>query len=266
MSPSAWKRATAHSLRLVCLSAETADLCARLGAWSDVVAVTAYASQAGLEPRPIACGFSSGGVERIVSFAPDLVLGFSDVQAPLAEQLIRRGLNVLITNQRTLQETRFAMGVVARAIDRGGELAPILAEFDAALDCLRNAAGRPWRVYFEEWPNPMVTGIAWVGELIELLGAEDVFANLRGTAAKERVVSVPEVEAANPEIVFASWCGKPVEKPSLERRLANTAAVKAGHVYPIESDVILQPGMRLIEGAQQMAAIFQKATSTAHCV
>jgi iron complex transport system substrate-binding protein len=241
--------------RLACLSAESADLCARLGAWPQVVAVTAYADQAGLDPRPIVSGFSKGDVDRILAHSPDLVLAFSDVQASLCADLVRAGATVFATNQRTLAETAAAMRAIARLIGHADAGDRLVAEFEQSLTDLRRVRPRPPRVYFEEWPDPPVTGIAWVGELIELAGGCDVFADRRHRFARERTVTDPDILAAAPEVILASWCGKPFDRASLEARLAGTPAVRAGRVFELPGAVILQPGWRLLEGARRLREI-----------
>ena len=253
-------------MRIVCLSAETADLCARLGAWDEVVAVSAYADQTNLPPKPIASGFSSGGAEFILKFSPDLVLGYSDVQADLAGALIRAGANVFVTNQRTLAETVHAMRMVGRLIGRATEVEWQITEFEGELEALRRPAGNGPRVYFEEWPDPVVTGIAWVGELIELLGAADAFADQRGRSAKERVTTDEEVCNRAPEIVVASWCGMPVDIGKLQSRFAGTPAGRSGQFYEIPSADILQPGLRLVRGARALRSLLDKAERGSHCV
>jgi iron complex transport system substrate-binding protein len=253
-------------LRIVCLSAETAELCARIGAWDDVVAISAYADQSGLPAKPIASGFSSGAAGFILKFEPDLVLGYSDVQADLAAELIRAGATVLITNQRTLAETVSAMRLIGGAVGRAAEVEAAAREFEAALGELRRSPGTGPRVYFEEWPEPVITGIAWVGELIELLGGVDVFADRRGRAARERVTSDAEVLARAPQLILASWCGRPVDLPALQTRFGQSPAGLAGHIYEVPSAEVLQPGFGLIRGARRLAAIFDKAKHLSRCV
>jgi iron complex transport system substrate-binding protein len=253
-------------LRIVCLSAETAELCSRLGVWDEVVAVSAFADQSGLPPKPVASGFSSGGAEFILGFAPDLILGYSDVQADLAAALIKGGATVLITNQRTLAETKDAMRLIARTLGREREGDAVVAQFETDLGALRAKDQRAWRVYFEEWPDPPISGIGWVGELIEALGGVDIFASRRGRAARNRIVTDEEVRALEPEIILASWCGKSVDMDSVRIRLAGTLAVESGRVFEIPSADILQPGPRLIHGARRIQRIFDEAEKVADCV
>jgi len=245
-------------VRIVCLSAETADICARLGAWEEVVAVSAFASQTGLAPRPVIGGFSTADGERIAGLAPDLVLCFSDVQAEIAAQLIRRGCTVLATNQRTLTEIAGAIRLVGRAIGRAPAAEALAGEFLEELAALADAGGPRPRVYFEEWPDPMISGIGWVGELMEHCGGIDVFAGRRGRASRQRQVEAGEIIAANPDIIVASWCGRRVDPGAIRARPGFSAirAVQGGQIHSIASDLVLQPGPAVLAGAREMKGIF----------
>ena len=231
-----------------------------------MVAVSAYADQAGLPPKPIASGFSSGGADFILKFEPDLVLGYSDVQADLAAALIRAGVNVFVTNQRTLAETVQAMRMVGRVIGRAAEVDERITAFERELDLLRRPPATGPRVYFEEWPDPVITGIAWVGEIIELLGARDLFADRRGRSAKERMTTDEEICARAPEIILASWCGKPVDHATMRKRFARTPAGRHGQIHEIPSADILQPGLRLLRGVRLIRSILDKTEEGSRCV
>jgi iron complex transport system substrate-binding protein len=248
----------ARSMRIICLSAETADICARLGAWDDVVAVSAYASQAGLSPRPVISGFSSANAERIAAFSPDLVITFSDVQADIAAQLIRAGCNVLATNQRTLRGIAETIRLIGGATGRAARADALASQFTIDLETLRTETPLHPRVYFEEWPDPMISAIGWVGELIELCGAVDVFAARRGPASRDRTVTIEGVIAADPDIIIASWCGKPVDIATIQGRpgFAAIRALNRSQIHAIDSDLLLQPGPRVLEGAREMRRIF----------
>ncbi|HSI14768.1 MAG TPA: ABC transporter substrate-binding protein [Chthoniobacter sp.] len=244
-------------MRIVCLSAEAADICARLGAWDDVVAVTAFASQTGLAVRPIISGFSTADCERVTALRPDLVLCFSDVQADIAAQLIRRGCTVLTTNQRTLAEIADAIRLIGRTIGRATAGENLAAEFLGELKMLKGDVDTKARVYFEEWPDPLISAIGWVGELIEHCGGIDVFAARRRAASKERVVEAREVIAANPDIIIASWCGRPVDIGAIHERpgFAEIHAIQEDQIHAISSDLLLQPGPRVLEGARELRRI-----------
>jgi len=251
-------------VRIVCLSAEAADICARLGAWEDVVAVTAFASQAGLAVRPIISGFSTADCERVAALCPDLVICFSDVQADIAAQLIRRGCTVLTTNQRTLAEIAGAIRLIGGAIGRTAAAEHLAAEFLGELEELQRSAGsalnatpKP-RVYFEEWPDPLISAIGWVGELIERCGGIDIFAARRKPASKDRVVDPQAIIAAKPDIIIASWCGRRVDIEAIRTRpgFAEIRAVQENQIHAISSDVLLQPGPRVLDGAREFRRIF----------
>lgn len=245
-------------MRLICLSAESADLCARLGAWAEVVAVSAYADQTGLDPRPVVSGFSSGDAARIAAYRPDLVITFSDVQADLTTDLIRAGWTVLATNPRSLADIVATIRLVGGAIGYGTAAGQLADNFTRELDALRrNAFPRP-RVYFEEWPEPLISGIGWVGELIEHCGGDDVFATRRGPASRDRVVATEEILAAQPDLILASWCGKRVDLDAIRTRpgFDTLPAVRRGAVYALDSSDFLQPGLRLLHGARTLRKIF----------
>jgi iron complex transport system substrate-binding protein len=252
-------------VRIICLSAEAADICARLGAWEEVVAVSAFASQDGLAPKPVISGFSTCDCERVASHAPDLVITFSDVQAGIAAELIRAGCAVLATNQRTLAEVAQTIRIIGGAIGRAAEAERLAAAFQDGLAALAASPPdhRP-RVYFEEWPEPMISGIAWVSEIIELAGGADVFAGNRAKAARDRTVTVQQVAAADPEIVLARWCGKPVNIASICGRAGfeNVSAVRASRVFSMDSSIVLQPGPRLLAGAEAIRRIIESTCST----
>jgi iron complex transport system substrate-binding protein len=237
--------------RIVCLSAESADWLWRIGAWPQVVGVTAYFTQPGDVPaKPRVSGFSTARLREIIELEPDLVITFSDVQASLAGELIKAGLPVLATNQRTLREIEATLRLMGRVVGREAKSEELLAEFDRRLDPVR-PANRPPRVYFEEWNDPLVSGIAWVSELMERAGGQDIFPELRARrAASERVVSSAQVCQANPQIMFASWCGKAIDQSTIVGRpgWSEVAAVRDDRVHEIPSEDILQPGFRLVHG------------------
>jgi iron complex transport system substrate-binding protein len=246
--------------RIVCLSAEAADWLWRIGAWETVMGVTAYfVPPPDAPPKPRVSGFSTANLDVIARIRPDLIITFSDVQAPLAAELMRREYQVLATDQRTLAETGATLAMLARLVDREARGEACLREFREKLAPVEKVAGRP-RVYFEEWNEPLITGIAWVGELIERAGGEDIFPEMRsGRSAPERVVLPEQVLRANPEIILASWCGKPVKTDAIAGRPGwrDLAAVRAGRVHEIPGADILQPGYRLVHGYEQIKRIIR---------
>jgi iron complex transport system substrate-binding protein len=241
--------------RIVCLSAEAADWLCRIGAWKNVAGVTAYFIQSDdTSPKPRVSGFSSANLNEITKLNPDLIVTFSDVQAKLAAELIQRGFSVLATNQRTLAETEATLALLARIVDCEHNGEKLLKEFRERLAPVENVARRP-RVYFEEWNDPLISGIAWVSQLIERSGGEDIFSELQTErAAPERVVSPEQICRANPEIIFASWCGKPVQADEISARPGwnDLAAVRENRIHEIPGEDILQPGFRLVYGYEKM--------------
>jgi iron complex transport system substrate-binding protein len=241
--------------RIVCLSAEAADWFWRIGAWDSVAGVTAYFIQPdGTPPKPRVSGFSSANLNEITKLNPDLIITFSDVQAKIAAEFIQRGFPVLATNQRTLAETEATLALLARIAGCECKGEELLKEFRERLAPVKNVTYRP-RVYFEEWNDPFISGIAWVSELIERAGGEDIFHELRTKrAAPERVVSSEQICQANPEIIFASWCGKPLQAVEISARHGwnNLAAVRKNRICEIPSEDILQPGFRLVYGYEKM--------------
>ncbi len=240
--------------RIVCLSAEAADWLWRLGAWNRVAGVTSYFAQPTDVPlKPRVSGFSSANLDHITRLNPDLVITFSDVQAGIAGALVNRGVPVLATNQRTLAEIEATLALLARVVGCEAAGERLLREFREKLAPVITEI-RP-RVYFEEWNDPLITGIAWVGELIERAGGEDVFAALRDQpAAPDRTLTPEKILRADPEIILASWCGKPfrpdeiVARPGWER----LSAVRENRIYEIPGADILQPGFRLVYGYDQI--------------
>jgi iron complex transport system substrate-binding protein len=241
--------------RIVCLSAEAADWLWRLGAWDSVVGVTAYFEPPpGAPAKPRVSGFSSAQLQPILHLQPDLVITFSDVQAGIAAQLVSHGCPVLATNQRTLAEAESTLALLARLVNRSDAGETLLREFRALLAPATAPLRRP-RVYFEEWNAPLITGIAWVSELIERAGGTDVFGSLsRHRAAPDRIVTAAQVRAANPEIIFASWCGQPVNLAAFGARPGwrEIAAIRTGAVQEIRSADLLQPGFGLARGYAQL--------------
>jgi iron complex transport system substrate-binding protein len=237
------------------LSAESADWLWRIGAWESVVGVTAFFTvPPDAEPKPRVGGFSTAQLDEVAGLNPDLVIAYSDVQAPLLAELMRQGFAVLGTNQRTLVEIENTLMLLGRIVGREVEAARWLSEFQKRLMPVEKVKARP-RVYFEEWNDPLVSGIAWVSELIERAGGRDVFSEFRTKrAAVERVVQPKEVCRRNPEIILASWCSRAVRIPEIVARPGweEIAAVKNKRIFEIPGAEILQPGFRLVGGYERM--------------
>ena len=257
---------TAYPCRIVCLTEETTETLYLLGEGHRVVGVSGYTvrpPEARKKPRVSA--FISARFEKIEALEPDLILGFSDLQADIAAELIRRGHQVVVFNQRSvgeiLQMIRILGGLVGCA-DRADVLASAL---ERGLDDLRTAAAtlpaRP-RVFFEEWDDPLISGIRWVEELVEIAGGEPIFPELRDARlGRDRIVTADEVVRRDPDAIIASWCGKAVRRERIAARPGwdRTSAVRHAHIYEIKSALILQPGpAALTDGVRQIHEILRR--------
>jgi iron complex transport system substrate-binding protein len=250
--------------RIICLTEETVETLYLLGEDSRIVGVSGYAVRPPRVRRekPRVSAFINADVDKILALEPDLVLTFSDLQADIVAELVRRGVAVHAFNQRDIAGI-FAMirtlGALAGATDKAEALA---ASLNARLQQIRTQAAarsaRP-RVYFEEWDEPMISGIGWVSELIEAAGGDDVFRHLsRCKSAKERIVAPQDVIAAVPDIIIGSWCGKKFVPQKVRARPGFDAvpAVRDGFLREIKSPLILQPGpAALTDGLDALAAI-----------
>jgi iron complex transport system substrate-binding protein len=247
--------------RIVALCAEAADWLYRLGAWDRVVGVSAYyQSPPGAARKPRVSGFSKANVPQIARLHPDLVITFSDVQADLSAQLLRLGFPVLATNQRTLAEIEATLALIARAAGEEKKGAQLLKKFQSELAPV--TVRRRKLVYFEEWNQPLISGIAWVGELIERAGGRDAFEEFRDRRrAPDRVVDPAEVIRRDPDIIVASWCGKPADLRGIGRRpgWSEISAVRKARVHEIPARYILQPGYPLVAGYRELKKIIAAA-------
>jgi iron complex transport system substrate-binding protein len=246
--------------RIVCLTEETTETLYLLGEGERIVGVSGYTvrpSEARAKPRVSA--FINARFEKVEALQPDLILAFSDLQADIAAELIRRGFPVLTFNQRTIAEILQMIRIVGGLVGRSDAANGLVERFERGLEDIRTQAARlpkrP-RVFFEEWDAPLISGICWVDELIEIAGGEPVFAELRGARlGKDRIVSAGDVAARDPEVIVASWCGKAMRRRTIEERPGwdRVSAVRDGHIYEIKSTYILQPGpASLTDGVQQL--------------
>lgn len=245
-------------MRLICISAEAAEICWSLSAWDQVVGVSAFAPKHS-PAKPVVSGFASGNVERILALSPDLVISFSDVQVKLVAELIRAGANVLALSYYNLSGVAQAILLLARLLgipERGEALAH---EFNLALAAERFAPPIRPRVYFEEWDDPLIHAVPWVQEIIELAGGDYVFKESGSNRAPDRVVTEEMVFSMNPEIILASWCGKSVDLAAICARpgFAEVEAVKQRRVYSVDPEKILQAGPQLLEGLKAIRMIIQ---------
>lgn len=235
--------------RIVCLTEETVETLYLLGEEARIVGVSGYCVRPARVRRekPRVSAFTSADIPKILALEPDLVLTFSDLQGDIAAELIGAGLAVHAFNQRDVAGILAmirTLGALVGAAEKASALAQSLEDRLASIAASRRGYKRP-KVYFEEWDDPLITGIGWVSELIGIGGGEDVFAKLKGRqAAKERIVTSEAVVAAAPDIILASWCGKKVVPDKIRSRPGWRAipAVRDGRIFEIKSPLILQPG------------------------
>jgi iron complex transport system substrate-binding protein len=249
--------------RIVCLTEETTETLYLLGQGDRIVGVSGYTvrpPEARLKPRVSA--FINAKFDKIEALRPDLVLAFSDLQAELCAELVRRGMNVVVFNQRSIDGILQMIAMLGGLIGCQREGEALAARLTAGLDDVREAAARfpaRLRVFFEEWDEPLISGIRWVEELVAIAGGAPIFPELSGAGlARDRVVDPLEVARRDPQVIFASWCGKKVKKGTIRSRPGwdATSAVRDDRIFEIKSTDILQPGpASLTDGVREMHAI-----------
>ena len=251
--------------RIVCLTEETTETLYLLGEDWRIVGISGFTVRppAARREKPRVSAFTSARIERIVELKPDLVLGFSDLQADIAASLARAGLEVHVFNHRSVADILRMIRTLGGMIGCQGKAQALADQLETGLAQVRLAAAalprRP-RVYFEEWDDPLISGIRWVAELIELAGGEDCFPELsREALGRNRIIADPlEVPRRAPDIVFGSWCGKKFRPESLAARPGWDAipAVRDGYVREIKSSIILQPGpAALTDGVRAILSV-----------
>lgn len=257
--------------RIVCLTEETVETLYLLGQQHRIVGVTGYAVRPPQVRRekPRVGAFTSADIPKILELRPDLVLTFSDLQADIVAQLIRAGVTVHAFNQRDIKGILGmiqTLGALTGVSDRAESLIDLHL---ARINALRAHPPtiRP-RIWFEEWDEPMISGIRWVSELIEVAGGVDVFDGLsHEPAAKDRIVTSEQVIAAAPDIIIGSWCGKKLRPEKIAARpgWADIPAVRNGQIHEIKSPLILQPGPAALgDGLDAICAIIAKARGGQH--
>ncbi|HVQ80426.1 MAG: cobalamin-binding protein [Pseudolabrys sp.] len=250
--------------RIVCLTEETVETLYLLGEDHRIVGVSGYAVRPPQVRRekPRVSAFISADVPKILALKPDLVLTFSDLQADIVAELIRNNISVHAFNQRDVAgifDMVRTLGALVGATDKAETLTSSLAaHVDAVHERALRLTHRP-RVYFEEWDEPMISGIAWVSELIEAAGGIEVFPQLAACKnARDRIVTADDVVAAQPDIIIGSWCGKKFVPAKVTARpgFSDIPAVGGGWLREIKSTLILQPGpAALTDGLDQLAGI-----------
>ncbi|MGI8517120.1 MAG: cobalamin-binding protein [Acidimicrobiia bacterium] len=255
--------------RIVCLTEEPTEVLYALGEEDRIVGISNFTVRPARarKEKPKVSAFTSAHIDDIVRLEPDLVIGFSDIQADIARDLIKEGVEVWISNHRSvdgiLSYVR-RLGAMIGATDKANMFADQLAAHVTEVQEAASAWPSRPKVYFEEWPDPVITGIRWVAEIIRIAGGDDVFPELSGSSlAKDRIIADPsKVIAANPDVILASWCGKKVRFDQIYARDGwdQIEAITHKRVHEIDSAIILQPGpAALSEGLDEVHRILANA-------
>jgi iron complex transport system substrate-binding protein len=260
--------------RIVCLTEETTETLYLLGEERRIVGISGFTVRPprARREKPRVSAFTSANIARILELEPDLVLGFSDLQADIAAALVRSGIEVHVFNHRSVAEILRMMRMLGGMVGREARTAELVGELERGLERVRVAglalARRP-RVYFEEWDEPQISAIRWVSELIGIAGGEDLFPELaRESLGRNRIIADPlEVVRRAPDIILGSWCGKKFRPERVKARAGwdGVPAVMTGHIVEIKSSIILQPGpAALTDGvAALQSAVFSWARDLA---
>lgn len=254
--------------RIACLSTEAVETLYALGAEDRIAGISGFTTRPdrARTEKPKISGFSSSRLERILAVEPDLVIGFSDMQADICRELAGVGVEVHLFNQRSVAGILHMVRVLAALVDKQPEGVKLAGQLQQTVDTVREQS-RQWtvrpKVYFEEWNDPLMSGIGWVSEMIRIAGGEDAFEELSVyPKAKQRIVADPaEVVRRAPDIIIGSWCGKKFQPASLVSRPGweDIPAVRTGMVFEIKSPDILSPGPAAItEGLTQIAALIRR--------
>jgi len=252
--------------RIVCLTEETTEWLYLLGEEARIVGISGYTvrPRRAREEKPKVSAFLSAKIDKILALEPDCVFGFSDLQADIAAELVRHGVQVTVFNQRSVQEIFSMLYQVAAMVGRAERGLELLAGMRQRLDGIAAAARalprRP-RVFFEEWDEPHISCIRWVSELVGIAGGDDCFPELAAESlGKNRIIADgAEIVRRNPDIIVGSWCGKKFRPARVAGRegWSQVNAVRDAQLFEIKSADILQPGpAALTDGVDQLHRIF----------
>lgn len=250
--------------RIICLTTETVEVLYMLGEQLRIVGISGYTTRPAeaRKQKPKISAFTSAKISKILDLKPDLVLGFSNLQADIAAALIKAGVEVHVFNQRSVDDILRMILTTGRLVGAGEKAEKIVLNIEQQIETVRettcNFLRKP-KVYFEEWDEPMMCSIRWAAELINIAGGEDCFPELsQFHSARERVVTPAQVLARQPDIIIGSWCGKKFQAEQVIARegWGDIPAVKNGFVFEIKSADILQPGPSVFTyGLPQLQAL-----------
>jgi len=252
--------------RIVCLTEEPTEVLYALGEEHRIVGISGFTVRPpkARKEKPKVSAFTSAKIDEILKLQPDFVVGFSDIQADIARELIKAGVEVWISNHRSVDGILGyirRLGAMVGAAEKAEAYAQQAERHIAVIESAAAKFSRRPKVYFEEWDDPLITGIQWVAELVRLAGGDDVFPQMSGESlAKHRILADPrEVVQQAPDIILGSWCGKRFRPDKVAARGGWDAipAVRHGDLYEIKSPIILQPGpAALFDGLEAMHKIF----------
>jgi iron complex transport system substrate-binding protein len=257
--------------RIVCLTTEPTEVLYLLGEQARIVGISGFTTRPAIarKEKPKVAAFTSAKIDKILALEPDLVIGFSNLQADIAAALIKAGIEVHIFNQRSIAQMLNMIATTGALVGASGKTDKLIGELEHSIADTRARASQLTRkpvVYFEEWDEPMMCSIRWAMELIEIAGGVDCFPELSHFhSAADRIVTPEQVLAKRPDIIIGSWCGKKFQPAQVMARAgwADIPAVQHGFVREIKSVDILQPGPSLItHGLQQVEAIIQEWHAT----
>lgn len=255
--------------RIVCLSDEVTELIYLLGEQHRIVGVSGFSTRPPeVRQKPRVSTFRDANFNAIAELKPDLIITYSDVQAQITREASLRGFTVLNCNQRSIAEIFETIAMISSILGRQAQGHQLIRSYSQGLERIATSAKafsfRP-RVFFEEWNDPIISGIEWVEELVEIAGGQPVFPELRGCRkAQDRVVSWDTVVERNPDVIFASWCGMKVNLDEIRSRADadQIAAIRYDQIFEIASSLILQPGpAALTEGVSQLHALLSQVAS-----
>ena len=254
--------------RIICLTEETVETLYLLGEQDRIVGVSGYVVRPpeARRDKPKVSAFTSADTGKILALKPDLVFTFSDLQADIVADLIRNGIEVHALNHRTIAGILDMIRMVGAIVGVPQKADALARSYEAKLDDARDRAARlPQRpkVFFEEWDEPLISGIGWVSELVRAAGGDDIFPERAAqAAAKDRIVTPADVVAKQPDIIIGSWCGKKFQPAKVRARpgFDSVPAVANNRLYEIKSSIILQPGpAALTDGLKAMQRIIEGA-------
>lgn len=249
--------------KIICLTEESAEFLFAINEDYRIIGVSAYAERPPqVKNIEVVCAFTGGNAKKMASLEADLIIGYSDIQKDLARDLIGLGQNVFISNHRSIAEIKEYLRMLGRLVDKNLETKAVIEKIDQNLERAKAFAlklKKKPQIYIEEWDSPMISGIHWFVEIVQLCGASVLFADKAlNKMAKDRIVVPSDFKDLEIDMILACWCGKKVDRSSFHQRseLAHTKAIKTNNIKELDPAIFLQPGMApLLDGIDQVIEI-----------